>query len=125
MDTLSNLSPGMLSLLAAATIAIIPILALFGIPAVWHALGSLAGTYLRRKTDGRRTKILQVIEEDEKQYAKKQGKSSQDPASSKGEEDRDGEKAQAHPAESAPDGNKQAENWSGIVGFFHPFWYVL
>lgn len=125
MDALSNLSPGMLSLLTAAAIAIIPILALFGIPAVWHALGSVAGSYLRRKTDGRRTKILEVIEEDEKQYAKKQGKSSQDPSSSKGEEDRDGVKVHAHSAESALDSNKQAENWSGIVGFFHPFWYVL
>lgn len=104
MDALSNMSPGMLSLLTAATIAILPILAIFGIPIVWHALGSVAGTYLRRKTDGRRTKILEVIEEDEKQYAKKQGKSSQDTASSKGEEDGDGEKAQAQSAKSAHDG---------------------
>lgn len=122
MDSLFNLSPGKLSLGAVVLIAVVPLLVIFGVPALWNALGSVAGTYLRRKTDGRRSKILEVIEEDEKQYAEKQGKKSQD---SRGEEDGGWEKVQAYSAASAPDGTKQSEDWSGIVGFFHPFWYVL
>lgn len=122
MDSPFNLGSRMLSLGAAVLIAVLPILVIFGIPALWNALGSVAGTYLRRKTDGRRSKILEVIEEDEKHYAEKQEKKSQD---SRGDEDGGWEKVQAYSAASAPDGNKKAEDWSGIVGFFHPFWYVL
>lgn len=106
----------------AVVIAILPLLVLFGIPAGWHGLGSLLGAYLRRSSDGRRAKILEVIEHDERQFAEKQEKSSQDSASSKGTEDGGWEKVQIDPAASAPGGNKLADDWSGIVGFFHPFW---
>lgn len=121
MGSFFNLGPGMLSLGAAFLITVVPALIVLGIPALWNALGSVAGTYLRRKTEGRRSKILEVIEEDEKQYAEKQEKRSQD---SRSDEDGGWEKVQAYSASSAADGSKQAEDWSGIVGFFHPFWYV-
>lgn len=121
MGSFFNLGPGMLSLGAAFLITVVPALIVLGIPALWNALGSVAGTYLRRKTEGRRSKILEVIEEDEKQYAERQEKRSQD---SRSDEDGGWEKVQAYSASSVADGSKQAEDWSGIVGFFHPFWYV-
>lgn len=113
-----------ITFIVAPLIALTPAFVLFGIPALWQLLGSLFGTYLRRKTDGRRTKILEVIAEDEKQYAAKEGKKTVQSGSDKGEED-GWEKVEACPSSRAPDGNNSTGDWDGIVGFFHPFWYVF
>lgn len=118
-------SPTTITFVVAPLIGLLPLFVLFGIPALWRSLGSLLGAYLRRKTDGRRIKILEVMDEDERKFAEKQEKKSLDSDASKGEEDGGWEKVQPYSAASTPDGNKLAEDWSGIVGFFHPFWYVL
>lgn len=118
-------SPATITFILAPLLGLVPLFVLFGIPALWRSLGSLLGAYLHHKTDGRRTRILEVMEEDERKFAEKQEKKSLDSNASKGEEDDSWEKAQPYSAASAPNGNKLAEDWSGIVGFFHPFWYVL
>lgn len=111
----------MQSLGAAVLVVLLPLFFIFGLPSLWNALGSVAGSYLRRKTDGRRSKILEVIEEDEKRYAENKGKKGGD---SRDEEDGGWEKVQAYSASSTPNADKSTEDWSGIVGFFHPFWYA-
>lgn len=117
-----GLSPKTLALIVAPIIACLPAFFIFGIPAIWSWLGMITGGYLHRKTEGRRAQVLKSIEEDEKYYAEKHGKGKGD--SKKGEEDDSWEKVQAYSAASTPDGNKLADDWAGIVGIFHPFWYV-
>lgn len=117
-----GLSPKTLALVVAPVLACLPAFFIFGIPAIWSWLGKFFGEYLRRKTEGRRGQVLKSIEEDEKSYAEKHNKGKGD--KKKGEEDDSWEKVQAYSATSTPDGNKLADQWAGIVGIFHPFWYV-
>lgn len=117
-----GLSPKTLALVVAPVLACLPAFFIFGVPAIWSWLGKFFGEYLRRKTEGRRGQVLKSIEEDEKSYAEKHNKGEGD--SKKGEEDDSWEKVQAYSAASTPDGNKLADQWAGIVGIFHPFWYV-
>ncbi|ROV96952.1 hypothetical protein VSDG_04183 [Cytospora chrysosperma] len=113
-----GLSPTSVALIVAPAIALIPMFVLFGIPAIWRAWGAMLGTYLRHKTDGRRAQLLEVMALDEEKYT------------AKGEEDEDsGEKGkkdiwkkiEASIVEKLPKGDKADREWSGVVGFFHPF----
>lgn len=105
-------------LLFLATLAAgVPVLAYFLVPTVAHALGVVAGTYLRKRTEGRRAQLLELMVSDEKafQQAKESGRSSSD---SNG-----WDHVEALSEKSAGGADKQAsDSWSGIVGFFHPFW---
>jgi hypothetical protein len=40
-------------------------------------------------------------------------------------EDQDWEKVEKNVVKSAPNGLAVDDDWSGLVGFFHPFWCVL
>lgn len=109
--------------LLALPLGLIPFFVLFGIPALWQALGSVGGTYLRNKTDGRRAQLLEVMAEDEKSHLSN-GKAKGEPE----EEVEKGKKDIWKKIESSiqgklPKGDKADKEWSGIVGFFHPFWY--
>lgn len=117
-----GISPKTLALIVAPILACLPAFFIFGIPAIWSRLGMFCGGYLRRKTEGRRSQVLKSIEEDEKNYAEKHKSQGDD---KKGKEDSSWEKSQAYSASKTPDGNKLADDWAGIVGFFHPFWYAL
>lgn len=119
-----GLSPKTLALIVAPIIACLPAFVIWGIPAIWMWVGMVSGGYLRRKTEGRRGQVLKSIEEDEKVYAEKhEQKGGGD--QKKGEQDEGWEKVQTCSAPSTPDGNKLADDWAGIVGIFHPFWYVF
>ncbi|CAN8103357.1 unnamed protein product [Discula destructiva] len=89
--------PKVLALIVAPIIAALPALVIWGIPAIWAWVGVFLGGYLRRKTEGRHGQVLKCIEEDEQSYAEK------------------------HKAKSGGSGDSKKENWSGIVGIFHPF----
>ena len=78
-------------------------------PYVLRAFGSVLGWYLRKKTEGRRTRILEVMEEDERSYRGGKG----------GSKSLDGADWVSVGASAGNSGEKQ---WAGIVGFFHPFW---
>lgn len=69
-----GLSPKTITFVIAPLIAIIPAFVLFGIPALWSAVGSLVGAYVRRKTEGRRDPILGLIDNDVKALREKGGK---------------------------------------------------
>jgi len=68
-----------------------PLVILIFVPLLRHAVGAFLGWYLRKKTDGRRSSILELTEAEEKKF--------DHAASRSGVED----------------------DWDGIVGFFHPF----
>jgi alpha-1,2-mannosyltransferase len=97
--------------LGVTILAILPFL----IPFLWRAIGLVLGWYLKRKTDGRRARILEVVEEDEKTYAEKN-------KDKKDSDDEDWENIDATAVGSSNNGGKGEKEWDGIVGFFHPFW---
>jgi alpha-1,2-mannosyltransferase len=83
-------------------------------PKLVFYFGSIVGYYLRKKTAGRKAQILDLVEAEEKEYQ----------AGSKGRRDSDEwENVQSGLADE--NGGAAADReWDGIVGFFHPFWWV-
>ncbi|KAJ2969785.1 hypothetical protein NUW58_g9896 [Xylaria curta] len=81
------------------------------IPILFHAfvgaLGSCAGWYLRKKTDGRRALIIRATRDGE---ASLQDRNKSEGAAKSASSDR--RKGQ---------GGERGQEWDGIVGFFHPF----
>ncbi|KAL2024285.1 hypothetical protein VTK56DRAFT_8767 [Thermocarpiscus australiensis] len=87
-------------------------------PMLWRAVGSLLGWYLRKKTDGRRCHILELVEADEKEYRESRRASG---SGSEGGEDGGWEKLDAYATGTATNADIGDDDWDGIVGFFHPF----
>lgn len=86
-----------------------PLATLVLFPLVCRATSSFLAWYLRKKTDGRRCHIVELVEADEKKYR----------------EDKDDggwERVGACATRIAKNGDKTDDDWDGIVGFFHPFW---
>jgi len=107
----------MLTLFVMPLLAITPLATLVIFPVLWRTLGSALGWYLRKKTDGRRCHVLDLVEKDEEQYRKQGGgqKSSSD-------EDGGWETVDSYALGTSCNGGKGEKDWDGIVGFFHPFW---
>ena len=76
-----------------------------------RVVGGVLGWYLRKAASGRRAHLVGLMQIDQDLYNK--GKAQAHGVS-------EGVEAQAADAAS---GKKGAE-WRGVVGFFHPFWYV-
>lgn len=57
--------------IVATALAALPVLTIFGLPALWSWVGGFLGGYLHRKTEGRHGQVLKCIEDDEKSYAGK------------------------------------------------------
>lgn len=114
-------------LVTAAAIACSPLAALFlwnfGLPLVFrllsNTLGTSAGWYLRKKTDGRRSLILRVTDADEKKYQETKPARDSRSSSLDDEWEKIGASAAADGHLSA--GHEGDRDWAGIVGFFHPF----
>lgn len=82
-----------------------------------RVVGGALGWYLRRASSGRRAHLIGLKQHDQEIARDKRLQMGM----SKGEA---GEK----PVSQAPDGaaeTKPDADWAGVVGFFHPFWYVL
>ncbi|KAK3304627.1 glycosyltransferase family 4 protein [Chaetomium strumarium] len=107
-----------LSHVALPILCLTPLAHILFFPLLWRALGSLLGWYLRKKTDGRRCHILELVEADEKAYQeeRRKGGSSKD-----GTENGGLEKIDASSFLTARNGALGDDSWDGIVGFFHPF----
>jgi alpha-1,2-mannosyltransferase len=91
----------------ATFVAGIPIVLYIVLPILLRSIGNVAGTYLRKKTEGRRIQLLDLMAADEKAFAKEK-------ELLKGKEtDKSIDKDEG---EFAP------KDWAGIVAFFHPFW---
>jgi len=86
------------------------------LPWLWRSFGRLLGVYLWRKTEGRRASILEIMEEDQKQYEAENKNKKQNSS------DDEWENVEGYAVGSAGNGEKGQKDWDGIVGFFHPFW---
>ena len=83
-----------------------------------YSAGRLFGSYLRRKTVPRQKSILKRVKIEEKAVESFYRKKSK-------YEDDDWEKVESHCTTSDTIGGQSDDEWEGIVGFFHPFWFVL
>ena len=74
----------------------------------------LVGWLLRRRTKQTQNLILSEALAGSKRASRR-------PGEAPGEDD-DWEKVDAHLTGTAPNGGDASKDWTGIVGFFHPFW---
>jgi alpha-1,2-mannosyltransferase len=109
----------LLSHVVLPILCLTPLATLILFPLLWRAVGAFLGWYLRKKTDGRRCHILELVEADEKKYLEEKRRSSSSESSG---EDGEWEKLDAYTTGTAENGGKGDDDWDGIVGFFHPFW---
>lgn len=98
----------------------LPLLALLAGPKLVYWVGGLVGGHLQKKTAGRRGHILDMVEKDQRAWEEKAEKTE-----SRRDSD-EWETVDAYSVGTARNGQKAGDaEWDGIVGFFHPFWYVL
>lgn len=88
------------------------------LPRILRFLGELVGYYLRRSSRARRELLLARVVTEQRAWDA-QHKDGQE----KGEDE--WEQIEGSLVGSAVNGGKGERDWSGIVGFFHPFWYIL
>lgn len=77
--------------------------------------GRAVGWYLRRRTSARRQSIFAQVKLEEESYQSRERLS---PKS----DDGDWEKVESYAAGTATNGGQAADEWVGVIGFFHPFW---
>ena len=77
--------------------------------------GTAIGWYLRRNTLTRRKAILAQVKLEEEAYRTREHHSPN-------LDDADWEEVKSYVIGSAVNGGPAADEWEGVVGFFHPFW---
>lgn len=87
------------------------------------------GWVIRKRTQARREVILSRVRADEDELLSKQSKVAS--ASATSADDEDWEKVDSSSGDSSSGSASQnfqqsgTDEWTGIIGFFHPFWYVV
>jgi len=110
-----GLTSKLMTVVLTLTLAFIPLtIFIFG-PKLLFYVGGTFGYYLRKKTEGRRARILETVEKDEKEFAEKGER----------RDSEEWESVDAYAVGTARNGEKGDKEWDGIVGFFHPFWWAL
>ena len=104
-------STAMLMLLALATLT--PFLTAYTL----RLSLQLVGWTLRRKTHGRRELIIERVDAEERAWRHRRKNTYKN-------EDDDWEKVEGCGVGTTPNGDAAGADWEGIIGFFHPFWYV-
>lgn len=89
-----------------------PFLVVFVLPRILARIGLALGWTLRKRTDGRRALLLSLMQEDDSKFRN----------GAKGDTEKNQSQNAGAGALSGID--IQQKDWDGIVGFFHPFWYV-
>lgn len=97
-----------LSLLACS------ILSFVFLPRTLRFAGEILGHYLRRASRTRRELLLARVATEQQAWEADHGRG-------KGSDDEEWEQVEAATVGSAVNGGSAAEDWAGIVGFFHPF----
>ncbi|KAK2047414.1 glycosyl transferase group 1 [Colletotrichum somersetense] len=103
-----GLDPWTLAYVVVPIIAISPLATFVMFPYIMRGLGSLLGLYLRKKTEGRRAQLLELMNAEQESFAQTSRKAAS------GSKDN----VQAQASGSA---EKSDADWTGVVGFFHPF----
>lgn len=110
------MNPNTFAYTLAFALGFTPILVFFILPWAFRLIAShVVGAYVIRKTAARKEAIYHRVEENEK-------KSVEQSKGKKGDSDEEWENVEAYAAGTARNGGKGEKEWSGVVGFFHPFW---
>lgn len=104
-------NPALFTLLSLAV-------AVYYFPSILRSVGVPLGSHLRRSSRTRRELLLARVANEQQAYEAKHK------AEKQNDED-DWEEVESSLVGSAVNGGKADKDWSGIVGFFHPFWYAL
>ncbi|KAK4207600.1 hypothetical protein QBC37DRAFT_379923 [Rhypophila decipiens] len=117
------MDPKVLAFIVVPIVAAVPLASIFLVPLLWRTIGSVLGWYVRRKTEGRRAQIVELMDGDVRRHNERtrQPTSSSSGSSSSSDESDGWENVDASTAGTASNGEKGEEDWDGIVGFFHPF----
>ena len=83
-----------------------------------HRAGRAAGWYLKRHALARKKAIIRRVKIEQEAFEKFNRRSQKS-------EDDEWEKIESYGGASAINGGQAEDDWEGIVGFFHPFWFVL
>lgn len=110
-----GLKPQTLAFVVVPILALAPLMVLIVLPFTLQLAGRVMGWYLRKKTDGRRAHLLELMAGDEKQFRQKN-------TAGKDGTDDDWETIESHTVGSAGNGETGKKEWDGVIGFFHPFW---
>ncbi|KAI1068844.1 hypothetical protein LB507_006495 [Fusarium sp. FIESC RH6] len=94
-------------------VAFVPLVILIAIPLLGRFLRQFLGWSLRKRTDGRRAHLLSLMTEED---SAARANDPQGSAETKLVFDVD---------DSLQNTLSAQKDWAGIVGFFHPFWYVV
>lgn len=130
--TMAFLSTAILALVVLVTTT-------FFLPRLAGALLGLvfrgAGWLIRRRTRSRRDYVIARARSDEEEYRAAQPQTSTNSLARSQAEDEDWEKvdssggAKTATSSDSGDGSKNegasSDDWDGIIGFFHPFWYDI
>ncbi|KIE02566.1 alpha-1,2-mannosyltransferase alg11, partial [Metarhizium majus ARSEF 297] len=101
--------------IAVTLLASSPFLLVVFAPVVANRVGRCLGFILRKRTEGRRTQLLSVMNEEDEKYWK------ENPEPKKTSSNEEWEAVgHSHLKTGAKDG-KLSNDWNGIIGFFHPF----
>jgi alpha-1,2-mannosyltransferase len=90
--------------------------AILGIPSLLSYIGRTWGWLLRSKCAERRELIFAKVRGEERDYQWERSKATKT-------EDEDWERVESYATGTAGNGEKAEDEWEGIIGFFHPFWY--
>jgi alpha-1,2-mannosyltransferase len=103
------------TIIITLTLACIPLFSVLLGPKLIFWVGGIAGRYLRTKTAGRKAQILELTEKDQVEW-EEDGKDRRNSD--------EWENVDSYALGTAKNGEKGEEEWDGVVGFLHPFWYV-
>ena len=97
----------------ASLATLVPLAILIALPLIGGLLRRFLGWSLRKRTEGRRAHLLALMTQEDKDA---RAKDPQGTAATKLVFDVD---------DNLQSTLSSQKDWSGIVGFFHPFWYVM
>lgn len=124
---LTFLSHAILALLVlTATAVLLPQLPSGLLALIFRGVGWL----IRRRTRSRREYVIARARSEEEEYRASRAKDSTSRSQVEDEEDWEKVDTGERPPSSSDSGVAETEegkkdDWSGVVGFFHPFWYVM
>src|SRR5579862_8371205 len=98
---------------------VIPAISSFYVaPSIVTYFGQALGWYLRRKSRDRRNQLFSRVQAEEQDLRRGKGEVA-------GVEEDGWETVESHVPGSAVNGGRAPKEWEGVVGFFHPFWWVM
>jgi len=94
-------------------VSVVLVSTLVAAPFIVRFTGQAIGWYLRRRTSARKELILARVKVEEDDYKSKERRLAKS-------EDEEWERIDTRAQRT---GENASEDWEGVIGFFHPFWY--